>query len=128
MLAQQMLDNNDLASNGKSMDGRLFRAWSNEVDSESKKYQPAQLTSPQAWVGIFYYLKGLHAEELRDKETVKKKYNFLEPSASQAMPQESKPKTPSEELTDAEKHVAEKMGVSYENYAKRKKAMTFVNI
>jgi hypothetical protein len=84
------------------------------------------MTSPQAWIGIFYYLKGLHSDELRDPETRKKKYNFIEPSASQATPEDKKPKSPEEELTPAEKHVADKMGVTYENYAKRKKAMQFV--
>lgn len=128
ILAQQMLDNQDLASSNKTMDGRLFRAWSMEIDTESRKYQPVQLTSPQAWTGIFFYLKGLHADELRDKEIVKKKYNFLEPAAQEGRPPDSKPKTATEELTDAEKHVADKMNVSYENYLKRKKAMQFVNV
>lgn len=129
ILAQQMLDNNDLASGNKTMDGRLFRAWGMEVDTESRKYQAAQLTSPQAWIGIFYYLKGLHADELRDKDIVKKKYNFLEPATTEGgRPADSKPKTPSEELTDEEKHVADKMGVTHENYLKRKKAMKFVTV
>lgn len=128
ILAQQILDNNDLTSGGKNMDGRLFRAWGMEIDGESRKYQAAQLTSPQAWVGIFYYLKGLHADELRDKDVVKKKYNFLEPASTEgARPPEGKPKSADEELTDAEKHVADKMNVTYENYRKRKKAMQFIN-
>lgn len=127
MLAQQMLDNNDMASNGKSMDGRLFRVWGNEIDSESKKYQTAQLSSPQAWIGIFYYLKGLHSEELSNPEVRKKKYNFVEPSASEAAPPDKAPKDAKDILTDQEKHVADKMHVSYEDYLKRKKEMTFVN-
>jgi len=127
MLAQQLLDNNDVASGNKSMDGRLFRVWSNEIDSESKKYQTAQLTSPQAWIGIFYYLKGLHSEELANPDVRKKKYNFVEPSTTQAPPPDAKPKDAKEVLNDQEKHVADKMGVSYENYLKRKKEMTFIN-
>lgn len=126
ILAQQILDNNDLASGGKTMDGRLFRAWSMEVDTESRKYQAAQLTSPQAWVGIFFYLKGLHADELRDKDVVKKKYGFLEPAAPTTPPPPKEPKNAAEALTDEEKHVADKMNVSYENYLKRKNAMKFV--
>ena len=129
ILAQQMLDNNDLATGNKTMDGRLFRAWSMEIDGESRKYQPVQLSSPQAWVGIFYYLKGLHADELRDKEIVKKKYNFLESAAPQGgVPPEKKSEAAEDVLTDEEKHVADKMNVSYDNYLKRKKAMKFVNV
>ena len=130
MLAQQQLDNADSASDGKSMDGRLFRAWSGEIDSESRKYQAIQLMRPEAWLGIFWYLKGTHADELRDPEMRKKKYNFLEPSAASggSTNGDSKPKDGPEGLTDQEKHVADKMGVSYENYAKRKKAMVMVNV
>jgi len=127
MLAQQQLDNADSASGGKSMDGRLFRAWSAEVDSEARKYQAVHLIRPEAWLGIFWYLKGTHADELRDPETRKKKYNFLEPSASGAGSTNSEPQKKDGELTDQEKHVAQKMGVTPENYAKRKKEMQFVN-
>ena len=128
ILAQQQLDNDDLASQGQKMDGRLFRAWSGELDAESKKYQAAQLVTPNAWIGIFMYLKGIHADEMRDPEVRKKKYNFLEPSVQHALPptnQDGKPAT--EQLTKEELHVAEKMGVSPENYLKRKKAMQYVN-
>jgi len=125
MLAQQQLNNQDLASNGKTMDGRLFQAWSTEIDSESKKYPAIQLTKTEAWIGIYLYLKGLHADELRDPEIRKKKYNFLEPAAtSQGTRQADEPKKEgAESLTDAEKHVADKMHVSYADYAKRKAAM-----
>jgi hypothetical protein len=125
MLAQQELDNNDMASENKTMDGRLFRAWGAELNAESRKYRTDQLATPQAWLGIFYYLKGTHADELRDPETRKKKYNFLEPSNTQVVRQTEEKKTPSDQLTAEEKHVADKMGVSYENYLKRKKSMQY---
>jgi len=131
MLAQQQLDNADMASGGKDMNGRLFRAWGSEIDTEARKYQAVQLMSPEAWIGIFWYLKGTHADELRDPETRKKKYNFLEPSTSgaPAAGTNGEPKKDGpESLTDAEKHVADRMGVTYENYAKRKKAMVMVNV
>jgi len=132
MLAQQQLNNSDMASGGKTMDGRLFQDWGAEIDAESRKYQAVTLKSPEAWLGIFWYLKGTHADELRDPEVRKKKYNFLEPSASGAPAAgtngDGKPKDGPESLTDQEKHVADKMGVTYENYAKRKKNMQFVNV
>src|SRR6266850_4593352 len=129
ILAQQQLDNMDSASGGKTMDGRLFRAWGSEIDGESRKYATIQLIKPEAWLGIFYYLKGVHADELRDPEIRKKKYNFLEPSGNGApgADQGAAKKDGPEGLTDAEKHVADKMNVTYENYAKRKKSMQIVN-
>jgi hypothetical protein len=130
ILAQQQLNNADMVSGGKSMDGRLFQAWGAEIDTEARKYQAVQLIRPEAWLGIFWYLKGTHADELRDPETRKKKYNFLEPSTSGAPApgtNGAEKKDGVEGLTDQEKHVADKMGVSYENYAKRKKAMVVVN-
>ena len=128
IIAQQQLDNMDLGSNGKTMDGRLFRVWSNEIDQQATKYQAIQLGDPKAWLGIFYYIKGLKADELRDPEERKKKYNFLEPAnTSITPPPDGKKKDGVEALTDQEKHVADRMKVSYENYAKRKKSMQFVN-
>jgi hypothetical protein len=128
MLAQQQLDGADMASGGKDMNGRLFRAWASEIDAEARKYSPVQLMTPEAWLGIFWYLKGTHADELRDPEVRKKKYTFLEPAATQVTPPGEPKKEGAEGLTDQEKHVADKMGVSYENYAKRKKAMVMVNV
>lgn len=130
ILAQQQLDNADSMSNGKSMDGRLFRAWGSEIDAESRKYAAIQLIKPEAWLGIFYYLKGTHADELRDPEIRKKKYNFLEPSSTSVVSDNNNgnnKKDGVEGLTDQEKHIANMMHVSYENYAKRKKEMQFVN-
>lgn len=127
ILAQQQLDNADMASGGKVMDGRLFRAWGAEIDAEARKYGPQQLMRQDAWIGIFYYLKGQHADELANPETRKKKYNFLEPSTNGAPPPaDTRPKDGPESLTDEEKRVADRMGVTHENYAKRKKAMHFV--
>src|SRR5207245_6482725 len=127
MLAQQQLNNQDMASpaEARSMDGRLFQAWSADIDAEAKKYPQIQLATPQAWLGIFYYLKGTRADDLANPETRKKKYgNFLEPSSTSVAPRSEPEKK--DDLTDAEKHVADKMKVSYENYAKRKKQMQFV--
>jgi hypothetical protein len=123
ILAQQQLDNMDMSSNGKVMDGRLFRAWGAEIDTESNKYQTTQLTDPKAWIGIFYFLKGTKADELRDPEIRKTKYNFLEPSTTHHEPPEKKDE---DVLTDEEKRVAARMGVTPENYLKRKKAIKFV--
>jgi hypothetical protein len=128
MLAQQQLNNMD--SEKKTMDGRLFAMWSGEIEQEAKKYQTVQLGNVNAWLGIFYYLKGLHADELRDPEARKKKYNFLESAASTLASQgndDKKDKPAFDQLTDAEKHVADKMGVKYEDYLKRKTQMQFVS-
>ena len=127
MLAQQQLNNQDMASpaEARSMDGRLFQAWSVDIDAEARKYPQIQLATPQAWLGIFYYLKGTRADDLANPEIRKKKYgNFIESGVSSVAPRAEPEKK--DELTDAEKHVADKMKVSYENYAKRKKQMQFV--
>lgn len=129
MLAQQQLNNMD--SMNKTMDGRLFAMWSVDIDGYAKKYQLIQLGQVDTWLGIFYYLKGIRADELANPEIRKKKYNFLESAASTSASQtqqDGPKKTGAESLTEAEKHVADKMGVSYENYAKRKEKMQFVTV
>jgi phage I-like protein len=129
MLAQQQLNNADMASGGKNMDGRLFQAWGQEIDAEARKYQSIQLIRPEAWLGIYWYLKGTHSDELANPEIRKKKYNFLEPSTGPGTPPGGEPpkKDGVEGLTDKEKEIARKMGVTPENYAKRKKEMVMVN-
>lgn len=128
ILALQNLDNEDMVSpsDAKSMNGRLFRAWEAEINDEAKKYPAVSMGQPQAWLGIYYLVKGRHADELANPDIRKKKYNFVESAAQGTPPPEPKPKDGVESLTDQEKHVADKMGVSYENYAKRKKGMQFV--
>jgi phage I-like protein len=127
MLAQQQLDNGDMASNGKTMDGRLFRAWDTEIMREANTYQTIQLGEPKNWIAIYYLIKGTKADELSNPEIRKQKYAFLEPSSPSTPLPGAPPKNASEELSDAEKHVADKMGVKHEDYLKRKKAMQFVN-
>ncbi len=128
LLAQQSLDSEDSVSpqDAKTMNGRLFRVWESEINEEAKKYPASSMGTPQTWVGLFYLVKGRHADELANPETRKKKYNFVE-SGSAPPPAAPKPKDGVESLTDQEKHVADRMGVSHENYAKRKKGMTIVN-
>lgn len=129
MLAIQSLDSEDTVSptDAKTMNGRLFRVWESEINAEAEKYPVASMGSPQNWIGLFYLVKGRHADELANPEMRKKKYNFVE-SASQGAPPPpaEKKKDGVESLTDQEKHVADKMGVSHENYAKRKQKMQFV--
>jgi hypothetical protein len=128
MLAIQSLDNEDSISptDARTMNGRLFRAWESEINQEAQKYPAGSMGQPQNWLGIFFMVKGRHADELANPETRKKKYNFIESGAQHVDPPAPKPKDGVESLTDQEKHVADKMGVSYENYAKRKKTMQFV--
>lgn len=125
ILAQQHLDNNDFASpeGARTMDGRLFRAWAAEIDAEAKKYPVQNLTQPQAWLGIYMFLKGVHADELANPEIRKKKYNFVESARTNAAPAVESGN--SDKLTDQEAAIAVKMGVTPEAYLKRKKSMQF---
>jgi hypothetical protein len=122
ILAQQQLDNEDLQAG--TMNGRLFRAWGAELDREAKKYAATALGTPNAWLGMFYYIKGLHSEELSNPDTRKQKYSFLESGRSSASPPPPDKKT-DDQLTEQERHIAERMGVSPENYLKRKKQLRF---
>jgi len=123
ILAQQQLDNADMSSGGKSMDGRYFRAWDSEISDYAKRVSLPQMATPQAWINIYFLVKGRHSDEINDPEARKKKYNFVESATSSAAPPPPPSKTGVESLTDQEKHVADRMGVSYENYAKRKAQM-----
>ncbi len=124
MLALQELDNQDMASpqDAKTMDGRLFRAWQAEIEGIARRYPPVQMATPAAWLNVYFYVKGLHSDELSNPEIRKKKFNFLEPATQGTVPpnQQAQDK---DTLTDEEKRIAGRMGVSPENYLKRKKAM-----
>jgi hypothetical protein len=126
ILAQQQLDDQDIIN--KTMDGRLFRAWSREIDALAQTYRPEQLGTPQAWLGLFYYVKGKHTDELADPDKRKKQYAFLEGASGAGKPPEpAGQKKPEELLTPEERRVAERMGVSPENYLKRKSQLKFAN-
>jgi len=125
ILAQQQLDNADMASSGATMDGRLFRAWSGEIDSEASKYQPQQMITPQAWLGLFYYVKGTKSDELSNPEIRKKKYAFLE-SGRPGSPPPPEKNDDEDKLTDVERAIAGKMGIAPEKYLENKKKLRFV--
>lgn len=124
ILAQQQLDNKDMAD-GNSMDGRLFRAWESDILAQSSKYPTQQLMTPDAWLNIFYHIKGLRADELSNPELRKKKYPFLESGRGGTPPPPDSEKK-DDKLTDEELNVCKRMGVSPENYMKRKKELKFV--
>ena len=125
MQAQWELDNRDRDSQGKLIDGRLFRHWMVDINKEAQAYQPAALINMNTWLDIFYKIKGWRSDELNDPEARKKKYAFLETGASNVTPPQADA-TKKDELTDNEKKIADRMGVKHEDYLKRKKAMTFV--
>jgi len=119
LLAQQQLDNLDMANN--TMDGRLFRAWTAEIDAEGKRYPPQSLVTPEAWLGIFYYLKGRKADELSNPEIRKKKYSFLE-SAAKSEPTPQVKTQDEDKLTPEEQRICDRLGISPEVYIKNRKA------
>lgn len=124
ILAQQQLNNQDLASGGKTMDGRLFQAWASEIDAQVKNYRTDQMVTPQAWLGVYMFIKGTHADELADADTRKKKYGMLEPVRSNVSSgNEGAEKPASDQLTPQELKIAERMKVTPEAYLKRKKSM-----
>lgn len=124
ILAQQQLNNQDLASGGKTMDGRLFQAWASEIDVQVKNYRPEQMVTPQSWLGVYMFIKGTHAEELADVETRRKKYGMLEPARANAgSSNDGGEKLASDQLTPQELKIAERMNVKPEDYLKRKKSM-----
>jgi phage shock protein A len=126
MLAQQELNNRDMSSstNSKTIDGRLFQHWSSEIDREAAKFQSHLLTTPQAWLGIYWYIKGQHSDELANVETRKKSYNFLESAVPGVATPESRTDK-KDELTPEEIRIAGRMNVKPEDYLKRKKSMQF---
>jgi hypothetical protein len=124
MLAQQQLGNV-----GNGIDGRLFAMWGAELDVEAKKYPLVHLGNPNAWLGMYFYLKGLHHDELNNAETRKKKYPFLEPSTSTSVQQtadDKKDKPATEQLTPQELHIAKMMKKTPEQYLEQKNKMQFV--
>lgn len=125
ILAQQSLDNQDAGQ--KTMNGRLFRHFDAELETESKKYPAQNMITPDAWLGLFWMIKGRHSDEISNTETRKKNYSFLEPTVQNVAQPDNKPKTGVDSLTDQEKDIARKMGKTPEEYAKRKAQMQFVS-
>lgn len=125
MLAQQHLDNEDMVKDTKN--GRLFRAWDGEIMQVAQNTNILALGNAATWVEIYYRVKGIHSDELGNPETRKKNYSFLEPSSHQQVNNvDNSTKPAADQLTDQEKIVAGKMGITPEKYLERKKGMQFV--
>lgn len=130
LLAIQSLDSEDTVSpaDRKTMNGRLFRAWESEINEEAKKYPPNSMGTPGAWLGIYYLVKGRHADELADADTRKKKYNFVESATQGGPPPPPEKKDGVEALTDQEKAVAEKIIRKRHVFDKESKQMVEVDV
>jgi len=101
-------------------DGMLFERFDDEIMALAKTCTPNQLASPATWTHLFYNVKGRHADEIVT-QNVEKKGEFFVESAIRTSSTEVAPK---DTLTEQEKRIATKMGVTPERYLEQKKAMT----
>lgn len=105
------------ATEKNNIDASLFDRFEGEILEMAKTCSPAQLANPATWAHLFFNVKGRHTDEIVSNP----KSFFVEDSTRQA----ASNGTPAEDtLTDQEKSIASKMGVSPENYLKNKKAST----
>jgi len=102
-----------------NIDGQLFDRFDDEIMALAKTCSPQQLASPQTWTHLFYNVKGRHTDEIVTANIDKKGEFFVE-SAQRAVSQDVKNE---DTLTPQQIKIAEKMGVTPENYLKRKKEM-----
>jgi hypothetical protein len=102
-----------------NIDGTLFERFETEILELAKTCSAQQLASPQTWMHLFYNVKGRHSDEIVAHNLEGKGEFFVEPTTRPMSPDvDKKP-----ELTEQEKRIAAKMGVTAEAYLKRKQEM-----
>lgn len=101
------------ATEKNNQDATLFERFENEVLEMAKNCSAQQLANPATWAHLFYNVKGRHTDEI-----VANPKAFFTEDATRAP---SAAGVKEDTLTDQEKNIATKMGVTAENYLKRKK-------
>lgn len=102
-----------------NIDGTLFERFDGEIMELAKSCTAQQLAHTATWTHLFYNVKGRHSDEIVTANIEKKGEFFVE--SSQRSASSDVPKT--DTLTEQEKRIAGKMGVTPEKYLERKKEM-----
>jgi hypothetical protein len=102
-----------------NIDGMLFEKFETEILELAKGCSAEQLAHAATWQHLFYNVKGRHADDIALQNRDRKGEFFVEDSSRPAGADGAKDDT----LTEQKKKLAGKMGVTAENYLKRKKEM-----
>lgn len=102
-----------------NVDGMLFEKFDNEISELAKTCSAQQLASAATWTHLFYNVKGRHADELVTQNVEKKGDFYVEDAVRPPSAEVASRGT----LTEQEKRIAGKMGVTVEQYLLRKKEM-----
>lgn len=123
-LAEKSLDRLKVPGTNISK-GAMFRRYEADIDAQAKKCQLGQLQRPDDWIFLFNNVLGTKMDEiLQAYSEGKGNEYFVEPGSTNVHRQEEPRRD--EKLTDEELHIAKRMRITPEEYAKRKKEMNNV--
>jgi hypothetical protein len=105
------------ATEKNNIDATLFDKFEGEILEMAKNCTPQQLANPATWAHLFYNVKGRHTDEIVSNPKAFFTEDATRPPAGGGGGNE-------DTLTDQEKAICAKMGVSPENYLKNKKSAT----
>lgn len=103
---------------------REFKRYSDEIDKVMEQDTPAQMVHPQFWENTIMMVRGRHLDELADEKLKGEGDFFVEGAVGGAPPPE--PEKDDKVLTNEEKKIAKSMGITEENYLKKKEGMKYV--
>lgn len=124
IMSARLLAENFIQRQGP-LEKRLWDKYGQEVQAIVDGLDPQQRIIPQTWINQFVYVKGLHLNDIV-KEGQKNGDAFFSETAGPTgggLPNPA-PEN-SDTLTEQEKRIAKRFGVTEENYLKRKKAQTY---
>lgn len=104
-----------------NIDGMLFEKYGDEINELAKSCTPQQLAVAGTWTHLFYNVKGRHTDEIAEQNREQKGEFFVEGSQRVTAADDTKD---DDKLTATELRIAQRMGVSPENYLKQKKSMS----
>jgi len=123
--ARRQLESSDRGKKPQGRDAFYFDKYAAEIDNLAKGVPATQLIDPQAWIHLYYNVKGRHADEIA-ANAAEKKEEFSIESGGNGRPEPEPKKDGVESLTAVEIKVARGMGITPEQYAERKKHLTMV--
>lgn len=119
--AKEKMQRAQRANPGKNFDGYFFEKFEDEIAQLARTVPAQQLTNPDTWEHIYFNVKGRHAEEIAAQMNDGSLAQSIESGGAGARAAAFEGKDKETPLTDQEKRLAEKLGVTPENWALRKK-------
>lgn len=104
---------------------RIFDKFEGDIDKKATGVPLAQQTHDETWINLFNLVRGEHIEEILAAEKKGEKSVFTESGASSIAPGSVDNPVNPDTMTDEQKRIAKRMGISEDDYMKSRKELVY---